>query len=310
MSIDDVAPTTRVFVSGLPRGFSSKELRVLFEGKFAVTDTHVLPDRRIGFVGFATHELAQQASKYFDRSYIRMSRISASLAKPVEVRTREDGHRGPVSRHSVQGQKRKREGRDDGEVLRSQTSPQHDVVPKTSKTTAPNREIESEQPEEHNETVNNSSKIIEDSAAHQSADGEELKASDSDWLRSRTNRVLDLVEPAGDPQVENQTQDQVLDAEEMELEAAPETQDETSDDLPVPHGRLFIRNLPFEASEDDLRTLLTPYGHLEEVRIAILLLPIFVMFSDRDILCFANDSQLERDFSRYFSLLNSFGIQV
>jgi multiple RNA-binding domain-containing protein 1 len=34
------------------------------------------------------------------------------------------------------------------------------------------------------------------------------------------------------------------------------------------------------------------------------------MFSDRDILCFANDSQLERDFSRCFSLLNYFRLEL
>jgi RNA recognition motif-containing protein len=32
------------------------------------------------------------------------------------------------------------------------------------------------------------------------------------------------------------------------------------------NGRLFVRNLPYTASEDDLRELFAVYGTLEEVR--------------------------------------------
>jgi RNA recognition motif-containing protein len=78
------------------------------------------------------------------------------------------------------------------------------------------------------------------------------------------------VEPAAETQPEDQTHDQVVEAEEMEVETATKTENETSDELPVPNGRVFIRNLPFEASEDDLRTLLAPYGYIEEVRLALL----------------------------------------
>lgn len=48
-----------------------------------ITDIKVIPARRIGFVGFKTAKDASEAAKYFNRSYIRMSKISVELAKPV-----------------------------------------------------------------------------------------------------------------------------------------------------------------------------------------------------------------------------------
>lgn len=74
---------TRVFVSGLPPSCSNDQLRNHFASRFTVTDAHVLPKRRMGFVGFKSNEVAQEAVNYFNRTYMKMSRISVDLARPV-----------------------------------------------------------------------------------------------------------------------------------------------------------------------------------------------------------------------------------
>lgn len=74
---------TRVFVSGLPPTFSNDELRKRFSTRYQVTDAHVIPKRRIGFVGFKTPTEAQDAVKYFNKTYIRMSKIAVEMARPV-----------------------------------------------------------------------------------------------------------------------------------------------------------------------------------------------------------------------------------
>lgn len=74
---------TRVFVTGLPPSCSNDQLRNHFASRFTVTDAHVLPKRRMGFVGFKSNEAAQEAVKYFNRTYMKMSRISVDLARPV-----------------------------------------------------------------------------------------------------------------------------------------------------------------------------------------------------------------------------------
>lgn len=76
---------TRAFVSGLPPSFSNDQLKKHFSSRFEVTDAHVLPKRRIGFVGFKNPDIAKQAVDYFNRTYIKMSKIAVEIARPVCV---------------------------------------------------------------------------------------------------------------------------------------------------------------------------------------------------------------------------------
>lgn len=114
-------------------------------------------------------------------------------------------------------------------------------------------------------------------------------ATDDDWLRGRTNRLLDLMDPEDIPA--GQSVDQGLPARK---DSAPTA--ESNDNVQVPdnieeppqaeaewegiddeevdpviesiktNGRLFVRNLPYSATEDDLRQHFAPYGTLEEVK--------------------------------------------
>lgn len=76
--------TTRIFVKGLPPTITEAEFRKHFSAKNReITDLKLIPQRRIGYVGYKTPEDASGAVKYFNRSYIRMSKISVEPAKPV-----------------------------------------------------------------------------------------------------------------------------------------------------------------------------------------------------------------------------------
>ncbi|KAI5288246.1 Multiple RNA-binding domain-containing protein 1, partial [Ascosphaera acerosa] len=106
------AANTRIFVSGLPPTFSDDDLRKHFAARHEVTDAHVLPNRRIGFVGFRTHENAQDAVRFFNRTFVRMSKIAVQMARPVGAE--------PVKRKTARDQAgagaggRGEGGRDDG----------------------------------------------------------------------------------------------------------------------------------------------------------------------------------------------------
>lgn len=80
---DEEVSDTRVFVSGLPPTITSDELGKHFARRYQITDAQVIPGRRIGFVGFRNYTLAKSAVTYFNKSYIRMSKILVDLAKPV-----------------------------------------------------------------------------------------------------------------------------------------------------------------------------------------------------------------------------------
>lgn len=74
-----------MFVSGLPPSLTSDKLRNHFAQRFEVTDAHVIPNRRIGFVGFKGPDLAENAVKYFNKTFINMSKISVEMARPVSI---------------------------------------------------------------------------------------------------------------------------------------------------------------------------------------------------------------------------------
>lgn len=115
--------------------------------------------------------------------------------------------------------------------------------------------------------------------------GERPVVSDTDWLRSRTNRVLDLVEDEEEtpsqpivtdavPQKEN-NQEQEPDATSAMKVDEPElsTHDADATDTILGEedkirqtGRLYLRNLHFDVTSDDLREHFSGFGDLDEVR--------------------------------------------
>ena len=285
MSTDDTATSTRVFVSGLPPSFTSDDLRKHFAQKFGVTDAHILADRRIGFVGLPDHNAAQNAVKYFNRSFIRMSKISVALARPVDVSRDASGQAAPVSQKHEKLQnarKRKREQKDDGELQRQPIQPvmaKHSGGPISS-------------PPENKEPAFEGLDSDREEKPDEVLEGGDEPVSDMDWLRGKTNRTLDLQEPgeaASVPDTAHQLPSPVSPERTNNLPPAPSRDDaEMEDDdnntntsvAPVPNGRLFVRNLAFSASEHDLEELFAAFGNLEEVRLLIfLVIHLFVMIS-------------------------------
>jgi multiple RNA-binding domain-containing protein 1 len=118
--------------------------------------------------------------------------------------------------------------------------------------------------------------IAEESAAMKAR----LKAqSDKDWLRSKAGTLLEDNEEEGlgidlEQAVESKEPpgtDYPPPGEELEIieEPVEEDEDKNSNDTVEKikrHGRLYLRNLPFTATEEDLRDKFGAFGELEEVR--------------------------------------------
>lgn len=86
-----VMESSRIFVRGLPPKFTEEDVRKHF-AKFPVTDVKFFPHRRIGYVGYKTPEDAAKAVKYFNKTFIRMTKIFVEIARPVRSSTNtEDG---------------------------------------------------------------------------------------------------------------------------------------------------------------------------------------------------------------------------
>lgn len=76
--------TSRIFIKGLPPSITEAEVRKHFSsGNRDITDVKLIPQRRIGYIGYKDAEDAAKAVKYFNRTFVRMSRISVEPAKAV-----------------------------------------------------------------------------------------------------------------------------------------------------------------------------------------------------------------------------------
>lgn len=84
MELTGASRSSRIFIKNLPPSkFTESDFREHF-GKFApITDVKLIPNRRIGYVGFKSPEDAERAVKYFNKTFIRMSRIAVEIARPV-----------------------------------------------------------------------------------------------------------------------------------------------------------------------------------------------------------------------------------
>ncbi|QSS56917.1 multiple RNA-binding domain-containing protein [Histoplasma capsulatum var. duboisii H88] len=325
---------TRVFVSGLPPTFSNDELRKHFSTRYQVTDAHVIPKRRIGFVGFKTPTEAQDAVNYFNKTYIRMSKIAVEMARPVDADPPVVGKANP--RHATSTDfttlKRKHdqveqsldpklqeylatmkptmrsktwaddgilvnangESTDSAQVISSGNTETPSIKAKRLK---PGHEptLKTKQTERLDDVTEDNS-VAKKSVSFETEDEpeatsvEEAPKSDMDWLRSRTSRLLGLVEDDEDEGSPETTEIQEIeesydsDIENARKRKAQETSPPIQNEPPDPPdqnesfdanigqlretGRLFVRNLLYNASESDMEPLFSPFGKIDEIHVA------------------------------------------
>ncbi|TVY14315.1 Multiple RNA-binding domain-containing protein 1 [Lachnellula arida] len=328
--------SSRIFIKGLPPTISEEDFKNHFSARSAITDAKLIPHRRIGYIGYKSPEDAAKAVKYFNKSFIRMSKIGVELARPISDATL------PISRKAQREQDREnakifhaqRESREAAskEKLNAATKRKRsdvdeedpklkeflEVMQPASKvkkwateagddTNKPPLKIqaievpEAESDDEY-ESVPKKSRsspkppapvpvptqaVVEAPAEDKPmVDISAIDATDEDWLRSRTNRVLDLMDPEditpvqsskNNVEVVKATDEPIIDEKPDEPEEQFEGfEDEEENPKPdlfrdaiAANGRLFVRNLPYTATEEELRKHFEQYGTLEEVHLPV-----------------------------------------
>ncbi|KAI6859468.1 RNA-binding domain-containing protein [Hortaea werneckii] len=382
----DVA-SSRIFVKGLPPTFSDAEFRKHFgQNNREITDAKIFPNRRIGYVGYRTPEDAQKAVKYFNKTFIRMSRIGVELARPIQD-SRNVKHKGsaPTARRlSVEGVQNLEDAcADHGAKRKRDSDSKHEQDPKLKefldayKPKSKKKAWEADEPEaeeatataqvadaafegfsdddyeevpkkkqrrESNEVVakdplhvdESNDNVVQQDTPGQAEDSQaavdqpshQNGMSDADWARSRTSRLLGLLDDdeEEDGQAAASAQRPTSSDSEHENENAskrsigPAANKEVDSPLPTPpsetdvgatanlHGaeadgvrssmRLFVRNLSYNVRREDLMAEFESFGHLEEVHVPLDLRTgagkgfAYVQFSDPDA---AEHALSERD---------------
>ncbi|KAI5966960.1 MRD1 [Candida pseudojiufengensis] len=95
----------------------------------------------------------------------------------------------------------------------------------------------------------------------------DTNVSDMDWLKSKSIRIKENGEL---PETTEDVNTGTADEEEIEETAIiPKTQEEQYLEKIQETGRLFIRNISYDATEDDFKNLFSKYGPLDEVHVAV-----------------------------------------
>ncbi|OJJ86562.1 RNA-binding ribosome biosynthesis protein MRD1 [Aspergillus glaucus CBS 516.65] len=324
--------SSRVFVSGLPPTFTNDQLKKHFATRFHVTDAHVLPKRKIGFVGFKDPEMAKQAAGYFNKTYVKMSKISVEIARPIDSKPdakKDVGSSAADASTDGTNLKRKREedqAKHDSRLQEYLSVMQHpsktktwanDDIPRPAEEHVPAPEQPEMEPSQdvaasqrkkakvdgpaqvshapkEQEKAQPEPMVIDQSGNEENAENEQDASekqaepvSDSDWLRSKTSRLLGLLdedeqaefdtkpeEPAASP-VKARVEQKPAPVEESEPEDTEmaETEEQVEEHDPnVEHvrnsARLFVRNLPYDTTETDLEPTFSPFGKVDEIHVA------------------------------------------
>ncbi|KAF2765209.1 RNA-binding domain-containing protein [Teratosphaeria nubilosa] len=277
--------SSRIFVKGLPPTFSEAEFRKHFSQNRDITDAKIFSNRRIGYVGYRTSEDAQKAVKYFNKTFIRMSRIGVELARPVQdakpatqagkssaptVRKGSDGDGKPTN---AGGLKRKRDGDVQAdEAVDSKLKEFLDAYKPKSKKKAWENEDGFEVPED--------SAAAEDVIAAKggtAASDDEYEVVPRDAKRakrdSKTQQNQDESDADDEPAKADATRRADNAAESIPL--PPSEEHEHANNTPPSDNtnavrnsmRLFIRNLPYDVKSEDLEAEFESYGSLEEATI-------------------------------------------
>lgn len=363
--------SSRIFVRNLPPVFSENEFKAHFS-KFSVpTDTRFFANRRIGYVGYRTSEDATKAVKYFNKSFIRMSRIGVEIARPVWFTSKKRGisstwlttskanddtsysiQPSPYNEQSTNAasetsRKRKRNPTPQqdadsklNEYLNLMQPPakskswrdvaveDHETTPLSiSRPSKTDQDIEDNSDGDYQalvkpnkrqkeESVDDRTKHIHDVDAFEASEQQlqsnaedaprqeetQLAQSDADWLRSRTSRLLGLLDEDEEERYMSKQNDENVSKSPIQQTVHDEPQQTSeiaSNETPSPEKhqgnttpvnadeqairkskRLFLRNLPYSVTEDDVREQFESFGGLEEVRSTLYFMLCFSFVRD------------------------------
>ncbi|PKI83001.1 Multiple RNA-binding domain-containing protein 1 [Malassezia vespertilionis] len=280
---------SRLIVKGLPPYLTEARLREHFAQKGAVTDAKLMkrPDgtsRRFGFVGYRSDDEAQAVCAFFDKTYIDTARINVSMAKHINDETLQK-RRSQQEEPAEVPQRREKKGKGISAGAKHASFDEFLSVmaPKLKRKSWQNNEdfdqIATPAP---TETV--PAKKLKKAAKHEAAQpaapsdeaAKDDTLSDLDYLRRRMRHSVTGGEKTRAFEQSDSEEEEQEDVEFAAAQARRKAQleeeqrkDEENVDTIMQSGRLFVRNLPFSATEEELEHFFAGFGAVNQVHISL-----------------------------------------
>ena len=214
---------SRIIVKNLPKGVNEEEIRKVFAVKGIVTDVKVMKtkdgkERNFCFVGFKDDNMAKEAIKYFNGTYIRTAKVVVEGAKLQNDPT--------LKKKSNKG---KMEGDKEEEGVMTKESKIQKIIELSQQT--------------KNADKFDKATTQQQEDANKNASGDKANANVNANTTTTTNQQQQTTTTTA---TDNNTKDK-------ELQLNPK--------------RLYLRNIPFEITDDDITSHFSQYGTITETHI-------------------------------------------
>lgn len=276
---------SRLHIQNIPVYLTEDRLRDHFSSQGDVTDVCIVKtkegkSRKFGFVGYRTEEDAARAKKYFDKTFLDTCKLQIQKALPRESAEIQR----PWSQHS------KGSSRFDQNLKAKQSSV---VVTKEEKTLEKTAESKKSSTDESNtefreflETVQPRSQskfwANDDTSGYHMMDEKKSKNDESsdDEYDANMNIQEEGVDASSSSKSKPSSEMSDLEFLKSKMNSKNKTSEKSSAKTHVQTAeveaepeidarRLFVRNLPFSADEDDLRQSFAPFGTIEEIHMPL-----------------------------------------
>lgn len=298
--------SSRICVKNLTKNTVEKDLSGLFGTRGEITDVKIVrtptgKSRQFGFIGFRTHEQAKDCQEYFNNTFLKSARISVEFA----VRLGDPGlptkHRKSAKTAETTQIDSKTDSKKDLTKLKKQAKV---VVAPAAVTDSAKGEFMSvmkargkgqfwtnddinsaaihggpvpvvrgrKRSNSESSVGSDSDSSYDDEAGLTSAPAVALTAavSDMSYLQSKRRQMTedssDSDEDSGDDAA---VRESFPDQESVDAPVTAEEPAESAIEEETDESRLFIRNLPFSCSEEELTELFIKFGPLTQVHIPL-----------------------------------------
>ena len=231
--------SSRIIVKNLPKKITEEEIKKHFSQKGIVTDVKIMHkedgrSRNFCFVGFKDDQSAKDAIKYFNQTYLKTMKISVEKAK-------------------LQGDP----------SLKKKGKKMVDKKLNNNNDDNPNEEIETKESKiktilDLSKKTKNADKFDE-ALKNQNLNNKENEEKIGEEMKNSNNEEKEKASEANANEAQKDKMDKNEDKKEESL----------INKKNLDPKRLYLRNIPFEITEDDIREKFEKFGEINEIHIPI-----------------------------------------
>ncbi|TFY56626.1 hypothetical protein EVG20_g8855 [Dentipellis fragilis] len=228
--------------------------------------------RRFGFVGYKSDVEAAKAKEWFDKTFIDSTRVRVEIVDThLLLDLTKRPRLGPSPSENEAGPSMVKTPISSAEPKKSKKEAQFDEFMKVMLPEARKGPSWADAPPPSSKDRAKAKAKAKDStaeASEASSDAEQPEGlSDLEWMRRRMKQGVEEEEKAFE-QSDDEGGEGVEAPDDTTAASLEDTKDPTKETI-LQTGRLFVRNLAFSCTEDELRDLFQPFGQISQIHIPL-----------------------------------------